>query len=452
MKAEKQNSRRQFIKQMGILGAVVGFPTIIPASALGRNGYVAPSNRITMATIGCGGMGTYNTGCFLGKSDVQFLAVCDVLKWTDKLGSWHTSTEGWEPLKNRIEEHYGKASGKKYTCDVYTDYRELLQRKDIDAVTIALPDHWHALVYTTAARSGKDVYGEKPLTRYIKEGRAVVNAVREYGRVWQTGSWQRSVGQYYKACGLVQNGAIGKVHTINVGIPKNPYMAAVPPEPIPEGFDWEFWQGPAARADFSIHRAFYTWRFNNAYSNGQISDWGAHNIDIAHWGMGYDKTKIGPKSVRPILEEMEWYEDGLFNQPKAIKIELIYPDGVKMYVSDSFNCGTEFIGEKGKIYVDRSSASFSPKSLERIEIPANGEHIYHSTDHYQNFIDCVKNRRRTITDVEIAHRTNTSCLLCEISYRIGRKIEWDAGKETFANNDTEAENYLMGAYHAPWVL
>ncbi len=444
----KKLSRRHFLKQIGVLGAVVGFPTIIPSSVLGRNGYVAPSNRIVMGSIGLGGMGTGNTNTLLGKSNVQLVALCDPCRRSNLYGYDHKGTFGWEPMKERIEKRYSERYGKDYKgCDIYTDFRELIARKDIDAITTATPDHWHALIAIAAIRSGKDVFGEKPLTRRVTEGRALVNAVKEYGRVWQTGSWQRSSGHFLRVCELVRNGYVGKVHTVKIGLPANNYLAPVPSEPIPDGFDWEMWLGPAPHADYCHHRAFTTWRFISDYSHGKIGDWGAHHVDTMHWALGYDFS--GPVSIRPV--KIVWPKDGLFDHPTHYTMEAIYPRGEKVLISDEYKNGIEFFSDKGRMFVDRSGVESDPKTIWREQVKIGDTRLYRSTDHMDNFLDCVRNRRASATQIEIAHGSNAVTLLGEIAYRVGREIKWDPKTETIAN-DSQATALLSPTYRAPWTM
>lgn len=445
---DKNLTRRDFIKKVGLLGAAVGFPSIIPASALGKNGFVSPSNRITMGSIGLGGMGSGNTRGFLDRRSVQVVALCDPCRKINKYGYGHNETRGWEPMKADVDKKYSERFGSDYKgCDIYEDFRDLIARKDIDAITTATPDHWHALIAVAAVRSGKDVYGEKPLTRRVEEGRILANAVREYGRVWQTGSWQRSASHFLRVAELVRNGYIGKVHTVKIGLPANNYLAKVPAEPIPENFNWDLWLGPAPRAEYSHHRAFTTWRFISDYSSGKIGDWGAHHIDTMHWALGYDMS--GPVSIKPT--KIEWPKDGLFDHPVHYTMEAKYPNGETVIISDEFKNGIEFFSDKGRMFVDRSYVEADPKTLWKEQIKVGDERLYYSRNHTDNFIDCVKNRRLSSTDIEVAHRSNTVTLLGEIAYRVGREIKWDVKTETIAN-DKQASELLRAVYRAPWVL
>ena len=262
-------SRRKFITAAG---AALVLPAFVPDYALGLDGKVAPSNKITLGIIGCGNMGTANTQAFLNESDCQVVAACDVDK--DHLTS----------LVNIINENYGN-----HDCKAYHDFRELLARKDIDAVMIALPDHWHALAAVEAARQKKDIYGEKPLAHTVAEQQAIVHAVHKHNRIWQTGSWQRSVKSFHKAAEIVRNGLIGIIQRVEVGLPRGYNNAEVsekdhmlPTEP-PSELDYDFWVGPAQKIPYISARLHRHWRWNYDFGGGQLMDWSGHNVDIAHW-------------------------------------------------------------------------------------------------------------------------------------------------------------------------
>ncbi len=269
-------TRRGFLKGFAAAGAIAGFPTIVPSSVFGADGKVAPSNRITMGAIGVGGQGSGNLGGFLGDGDVQVLAVSDV------------DSNNMGRAKQSVDGRYGNAN-----CAAYKDFRELIARDDIDTISMATPDHWHAIVSITAARAGKDVYGEKPLSHDLREGQAMVRAVAEHGRIWQTGSWQRSGGSFRFACELVLNGRIGKVHTVEVGLPTGgPGGMSKFCDP-PAGMDYDFWVGPSPWAPYSPDRTHWNWRWQLDYGGGQMMDWIGHHADIAQWGLGTELHRAG---------------------------------------------------------------------------------------------------------------------------------------------------------------
>ncbi len=431
--------RRDFIKG---IGAALALPTIIPASALGKNGFIAPSNRVVLGSIGLGGMGSSNTNNFTSDKRVQLVALCDPCDIDNRYSYSHNQTSG--------AVHY-KESRKLTDLTIYKDFRELLARKDIDAITTATPDHWHAIIGIACANAGKDVYGEKPLTRTIEEGRMLVNAVKRNGIIWQTGSWQRSNYEFLQTTELVRSGAIGKVKLVKIGLPKNERVKPMAPEPVPSTLDWEMWQGPAARTDFHHYKAFTTWRFFSEYSAGKIADWGAHHLDIAQWAMQYNLE--GPKTIEPL--EVDWPTDGFYDLPSHFKVRFTYERGEVVEMSDDNVAGLEIIGEKGTIYADRGRVATKPLSIVDTKIPYTGK-VYgteaaNQSKHYKAFIDSVLDRRATVTDIENAHRTNTGCLLGEIAYTVGRKITWDWKTEKILN-DPQAQRLCSRAYHGNWQL
>ena len=431
--------RRQFLKTAAVTGAaaVAGFPTIVKASALGKGGAVAPSDRIVMAGIGFGMMGPGNMESFLEKPEVQWVAVCDL------------DTEPLAMAKGMVDKKYGNKA-----CATYHDFRELYQRKDLDAVSIAVPDHWHAILSIAALRAGLDVYGEKPLTHNLREGRALCDAVKRYGRVWQTGSWQRSVENFHQACELVRNGRIGKVQRIEVGLPAGHYdfagtfgqEALVAPPP---NLDYELWVGPAPWWPYCKARVHMNWRWNMDFGGGQYMDWIGHHLDIAHWGMGWDET--GPVEIEAAGE---YPTSGIYNSPTRYDVKAKYADGTPMVLAgghDEIWSGTKWIGEYGWIWVDRGQFETEPASLKREVVGPEEVRLYKSRDHHQNFLDCVRSRGKTITPAETAHRSASVGHLGVIAMEVGRKIRWDPKTETILG-DPEAERLLGHSYRKPWQL
>ncbi len=432
-------NRRRFLKTAAVAGGAVvaGFPTIVRASVLGRGGAVAPSNRIVMAGIGFGMQGPGNMRSFLEKDEVQWVAVCDIDK---------------EPLamaKGIVDTKYGNKA-----CAAYHDFRELYARGDLDAVSIAVPDHWHAILSIAALRAGLDVFGEKPLTHSLREGRALCDAVERYGRVWQTGSWQRSVENFHQACELVRNGRIGKVRKIEVGLPSGHYdfartfgqEALVPPPP---NLDYDFWVGPAPWWPYCKARVHMNWRWNMDFGGGQYMDWIGHHLDIAHWGMGWDDT--GPVEIEATGE---FPTSGIYNSPTRYYVKAKYADGTPMVLAgghDEIWSGTKWIGEHGWIWVDRGEFMTEPESLKRETIGPGETHLYKSRDHARNFLDCVRSRRKTIAPAETAHRSASVGHLGVIAMEVGRKIRWDPATETIIG-DPEAERLLGRAYRKPWQM
>lgn len=432
--------RKDFLKG---LGAAVFFPTIIPASALGKNGFVAPSNRIQMGSIGLGGMGSGNSKNFLGHKEVQMVALCDPCMRSNQYGYGHRDTKGAEVFK---EVH------KLNDAKIYTDFRELIARGDIDAVATATPDHWHALIGIACANAGIDVYGEKPLTRTVEEGRRLSDAVRRNGIIWQTGSWQRFGRDFIHAAELIRNGAIGKVKHVSIRLPANNEIKPLSPEPVPSNLDWEMWLGPAAYADYHPFRAFTTWRFFSDYSAGKIADWGAHHLDITQWALGYDFQ--GAKTIEPL--ETKWQNDGFYDLPTVFNVRFTYERGevVDMTCRKDAEEGIVFTGENGTIWIDRGRFASDPITLVNEKIPVDGVRLNgreYTGDHIRNFLWSVRNRKATATDIETAHRTNTGCLLGEIAYMTGRKITWDWKTETIIG-DSQASRLLTRSYRGDWKL
>ena len=393
-KNEKLN-RRQFIKRgTGVAISAFAIPSIVPASVLGKSDQISPSNKITMGFIGVGWMGTDNLSNFLTEPDSHIVAVCDV----DKNHLLNA--------KRMVDREYHNSD-----CASYQDFRELLERDDIDAVALGLPDHWHAIPAIAAAKAGKDVYGEKPLTHTLVEGRAICEAVKRYKRIWQTGSWQRSQSHFRFACELVRNGRIGKIHTVEVGLPSGhadfegtrgqEAITSPPPE-----LDWDLWLGPAPFAPYAKARVHKNWRWVLDHGGGQLMDWVGHHLDIAHWGFGYDRS--GPIEIEGYGE---FPKTGLWNSPTKYRIDAKYANDVHMIIAGGHadicdnRGGTKWIGEDGWIWVNRSGVDAQPKHLLREKFGQNDIHLYESPGHWRNFLDCIKSRNETIAPCEVAHRS-----------------------------------------------
>jgi predicted dehydrogenase len=431
-------NRRRFLKDVtGIAAGAVAFPYIVSSSALGNAGNVAASNRIVMGCIGVGSQGTGNMRGFLGKKQVQIVAVCDV----DKMHR--------DRAKKTVDDRYGNSD-----CRTYLDFRDIIACDDIDALSLAVPDHWHSIPVITAARAGKDMYGEKPLARTIREGRAMVNAVHSYGRVWQTGSWQRSVQNFHRGCELVRNGRIGKVYKVEVGLPTGSGGGNPDVQVPPEGLDWNFWLGSALWRPFmkySQRAPHWDWRWIMDFSGGQLTDWAGHHIDIAHWGLGLDETgpvEIEGRGVYP--------RDGVYDTPTEYKFTCKYANGMTMIVANDRQqpkgMGTVWYGEKGWVYVDRGDKlQAEPKSILDETIGPDEIHLYESRDHQQNFLDCVLTRKKTIAPIEVAHRSISVGLLGEIAMLTERKLHWDPDKEVFLNDEL-ATRMLSRPMRSPWHL
>lgn len=431
-------SRRQFMKQVSTIAVgAAAFPSIVPASALGRAGRPAPSDRIVMAGIGFGMMGIPNMRALLEKDEVQWVAVCDLDK------------NHLKQAKKIVDDKYLDNG-----CATYSDFRKLYARKDLDAVSIAVPDHWHAMLSIAALRRGLDVYAEKPLSHDLAEGRTMCEAVRRYGRIWQTGSWQRSQDNFHRASELVRNGRIGKITRVEVGLPQGHHdfartfgeEAFTPPPPE---LDYNFWVGPAPFAPYCKARVHMNWRWNMDFGGGQLMDWVGHHVDIAHWGLGFDRT--GPVDV-------EGYGDfprsGIYNSPTRYRLNITYANSTPMVVAGGhadIRSGTKWYGEFGWIWVDRGGFEAEPAHLGNEIVGPEEIRLIHSRDHYQNFLDSVKTRQETIAPCETAHRSASVGHLGVIAMETGRKIHWNPETETIIK-DPEAERLLSRSYRGPWQL
>ena len=428
----KKFNRRHFLKSAtGVTAGAIAFPYIIPSSALGKDGSVAPSNRIVMGAIGVGSMGTGDMRGFMRKNEVQMVAVCDVDK------------KNRDRARKFVDEKYGNSD-----CGTYLDFRELIGRGDLDAVQLAMPDQWHSIPAVAAARAGLDIHAQKPLARTVREGRAICDAVQRYGRVWQTGSQQRSERNFHRACELVHNGRIGKIHKVEVGLPTGGTSENKPIQPVPEGLDWDFWLGPAPWVPFR-GVCHWDWRWIMDYSGGQLTDWAGHHIDIAHWGLGLGRTgpvEIEGRGVYPT--------DGIYNVPYEYKFTCKYANGLTMVVANNKQLlqGAKWYGESGKwIYVKRGKLEANPPSVLKEVIGPGEINLYRSRDHKQNFLDCIKSRKETIAPAEIGHRSISVALLGEIAMLTERKLRWDPEKEVFLNDDG-ANRMLSRPMRSPWHL
>lgn len=430
-------TRRSFLKRTV---AFTAFPTIIPATVLGRNGHTAPSERIVMASIGVGGQGYHNTRALFSLPEVQYVAVCDV------------DRENCAKGRELVETYYAsrQPNGKYSGIMEYYDFREVLARDDIDAVMIATPDHWHAVISVAAAKAGKDIYCEKPLANSIPEGRAVVDAVRRYGRVLQVGSHERSRDNARYACELVRNGRIGKLHTIKVQMPFDhfdKFGITYPEMPIPAHFDYDFWLGPAREAPYTEKRCHFFFRYILDYSGGEMTDRGAHIIDLGQLGNGTDDTL-------PISVEGwgAFPKEGLFNTAYDYRFEFEYANGVRLIGDSSGPRGVRFEGDAGWIFIHVHGGNLEadPPSLLREVIGPNELQLGRSKGHHYDFIECVKSRGEPKAPVEVGYHTAAMCHMANIAMNRGKKLHWNTETETF---DDEIANRMMHpSMRAPWTL
>ena len=411
------------------------------ATGLFIGGLAAPSrsraaesknDRFIVGAIGMGGQGTGIADRARKFGDI--VAVCDV----DRQHA------------ERAREKFGAKA------EIYDDYRKLLDRKDIEAVTIGTPDHWHTAVALAALRAGKDVYCEKPLTLTIAEGKLLIKAVEETGRVFQVGTQQRSDTRFRQACELVRNGRLGKLQKVTVSLPKStkvggPFMT----RSVPETLNWDLWQGQAAEHDYSPERCHHDFRWWYEYSGGIMTDWGAHHMDIAHWALGVEQG--GPLTIEGKVSDAERkrideaQQSNSFNTAAEFTVDLIYPGDVLVQVVLGDE-GLLFEGDEGRLYVNRGRISGKPvEELSERPLAANAVRLHESHDHMANFFDCIKSREQPISDVASQHRSVSACHLANISLRLGRKLSWDAAKEEFVA-DAEANAMRSRRQRAAYEL
>jgi predicted dehydrogenase len=424
-------SRRTFLQGAALSAAAA--PLLIQPLQAADEKKPAASERLTLGFIGMGTMNRGHLGHFLGQKDVQVVAVCDV------------DTTRREAAKKAVETKYAEAkkAGTYKGCDAYNDFREVVGRKDIDAVVIATPDHWHCIPAVEAVRAGKDVYCEKPLTLTIAEAKLLRDVVRKYNRVFQTGSQQRSSNEFRLACELVRSGRIGKLKTVkvDVGAPSKP--CDLPEEKMEPGLDWDRWLGAAPKRGYNpflsprgVHSNFPDWRLYREYSGGMMTDWGAHHFDIAQWGLGMDES--GPVEIIPP-------ED-----PKAQKgLRYLYANGVE--VLHAASGGVLFIGTDGEILVNRGKLSSTPAGIIKEPIGEKDVHLYKSPGHQRDWLNCVRSRKRPIADVEIGARSVTVCHLGNLAYWNHVKLKWDPKEWKFVDG-TGDPKWLDRERRDPWQL
>jgi predicted dehydrogenase len=418
-------TRRGFLKQTAVLGGgMMAAPYIIPRHVLAAEGKPGANDRIG---LGGGGIGRQGSGVLRNASrQGRVVAIADV-----NLPRAQKTAEG-------------------YKAEAYQDYRKLLERKDIDAIVTATPDHWRALVCIHACQAGKDIYAEKPMTLTIREGRLMVQAVRKHKRVFQTGSQQRSMAANRFGCELVRNGRIGKIQTVIGHNYPSPWECGLPGQPVPPGLDWDMWCGPTPlvpyHPDLYTPRAKPGWISFRPYSGGEMTGWGAHGLDQIQWALGMDESgpveiwTEGPKFNPPTYAEPESQARGdkLCSSPM---IFYRYANGVTVKLDNGNPGGAIFLGDGGKIEIFRDRVTSSPPEIVKQPIKDSEIRLYRSDNHTQNWLDCIRSREKPIADVEIGHRSTTVCHLGNIARWLGRKLTWDPVKETFPGDD-EANGYL----------
>ncbi len=437
---KKTISRRNFLKTSA---AALAAPAIVPSTVFGQS---APSNTLLMGCIGVGrqGQGDMQELIYRGlEVGARVVAVCDV------------DTHRMEDAQWLVDKIYAAELGKNNLrgCAAYSDFRELLAQKDIDGVLIVTPDHWHAVHGIAAAKAGKDIYLEKPMTFSIAEGQKIVKAVRQNKRILLVGSQQRSSVYFRMACELTRNHRIGKLHTIRVWLPEDKGSGNPDVMPVPKNLNYDFWMGPTPEAPFSEDRVHpqrnYSrpgWLQNELYCRGMITGWGSHMNDIAQWGNGSEES--GPIEITATAE---FPDRGLFNVHTIFHSDIMYANGVKLIQDTGSPAGVRFEGEDGWIFVQRGKIEASDREILKEEIGEDETKLYVSTNHMKNFLECMRSRKDPIVPVEVGHRSNTVCILTHIAMKLGRKLHWDPQAERFVNDD-EANRWLDYPHRKPWTV
>ena len=424
-------TRRDLLGRLAI--GAFAFPTIVPATVFGGQDKPPPSERITVGFIGCGKMANdYHLSSLLKFGDVQAVAVCEVDK------------NRREAAKLRVDKAYeGKTEYKR--CDAYADFRDLIARKDIDAVCIATPEHWHAIQAIEAMKSGKDVYCEKPLTLTLAEAKRCIDVARKYDKVFQTGSQQRSgvFGPFREAAEIIQSGRLGKIASVTVGVGGPSIRCDLPGEEMEPGLDWDLWLGPAPMRPYSsvlsprgVHKTFPAWRKYREYAGGGHADMGAHHYDIAQWCLGMDTSE--PVEIIPPID------------PTAeIGVTYRYANGVTMIHGGHSGC--TFTGTAGTLRIDRGHLTSDPESIVKKPLDEKEIHLAKSPGHHRNWLDCIRSRQKPLADVEIGARSVAITILGNLAYWNHRVLKWDPVKWEFVG-DKEANTWLDRDRRDPWQL
>jgi predicted dehydrogenase len=432
--------RRDFLKAAGVS---LMAPAILPRRLFAQT---APSDTMLLGVIGTGrqGQGDMQELIYRGlESGARIIAVCDI------------DTHRLDNAQWVAEKIYAAELGQAIYLgiDVYRDFRELLARPDIDGVLIVSPDHWHALHGIAAARAGKDIYLEKPLTYSISEGRRLVEAVRQNNSILQVGSQQRSSIYFRMASEAARNQRIGKLQTIRVWLPEDQGTGDPTEMPIPKNLNYDSWLGPAPQAPFSQDRVHPQmsyerpgWLQIGQYCHGMITGWGAHMNDIAQWGNGSDDS--GPVEIEA---KGEFPDRGLFDVHTTFHAEALYANGVRLVMETGDPPGVRFEGDRGWVFVTREEITASDPALLRQEAGENEIRLYQSSNHMKNFLECMRTRKEPVAPVEVGHRSNTICILAHIAMKLGRKLRWDPQAERFLDDD-EANNWLDYPHREPWTV
>lgn len=449
-------TRRAFLKRTAVAaGGVLALPQGMPSSARGADGAVAPNNRVTVACIGLGNRGPDNLQALLPHPEVRVIAVCDV--------NANQRAKG----RNLVDGHYGNRD-----CATFTDYRELMARKDVDAVMICTPDHWHPLIAIEAARQGKHIYCEKPIGWSVRAAQAVGKAVHASKVVFQFGTQQRSDAKFRFACELVRNGRLGRLQTILAGVPGSVAYPDQPTGPVPQELDYDLWLGPAPQVPYSFERCrpfthrpnapwtqnYSLWYHISDYCIGFIGNWGIHHLDIAQWGNGTDLS--GPSEIEGTGV---FPKEGLTDCALSWQVENRFANGVTLVHMDDetsqqhplqvggFGHGVTFRGSEGWVHVRRGFIQSSPESLLSTQLRTGDVRLPKSDHHAHNFIDAIKGRSQPVSPVDVAVRSDTICWLDQIAIKLGRKLRWDPVREDFVG-DAEASALLDRPMRSPWRL
>jgi myo-inositol 2-dehydrogenase / D-chiro-inositol 1-dehydrogenase len=451
-----QFTRRDFLRRAAVASSALAFPLIVPSRLFGAD---APSNRVRVGHIGCGRIATVHDMPGVVKADlVDVVAVCDL--------DSKRATAG----KETVEKLHRDNSLRVPEITVYTDYHELLARKDIDAVVISLPDHWHAEMTLAAVLAGKDIYLQKPFTMTHAEGIVVRDAVVKSGRIFQIGSQQRSWGpnyQFRKACEFVRSGRVGQLQRVEIGLPVDPTAPDDPEQPIPANLNYDRWLGPTENVYYTEQRVHSQtdvksrpgWLRHEATCLGMITGWGAHHFDTAHWGMNCELS--GPSRVEG---RGEFPKNKIWNVHGAFEVELVYPRGIHMSVSDKYPTGIKFIGDEGWIFVTRedtkttsSDPAAKPTTLKPLDasdpklLDPKGVlvQLYGGDEHHKNWLECVKSRKTPVAPAPIAERSTSACIVSWISMKLNRPLNWDVKQGRFTD-DAEANAMLTKPERAPY--
>lgn len=421
--------RRSFLRNSSLAGLALGFPTIIPASALGKDDTVAPSNRLQLVGVGLKSQGGGDMRNLMSKKGVQVIAVCDVDKRVLKSAAETVVKKGMAAPRQ------------------YQDFRELLAKEKPDAAVMGLPDHWHGVISCAFLRAGIDVYGEKPLAKTFMEGQAIVDAVKANGRVWQTGMWQRSTGNFRKAVEIIRNGELGKLLHVEAGTTTNNHGIPAAPQPgekAPAEVDYDLWVGPSAWMEYDPRVFHFNWRWHTNFGGGMVLDWVCHHGDIAAWAIGKDAEYAVAVEGKGELRESPW------DTHRTYDYTLTYADGVKLNVNSKFE-GVKFVGEKGSLFVRRGGQECSIKGLWEKDLGPDAWRCPGTTDHFQEFVDCCQSRRKPLSHALAAHHATAIGHFGNAALFTGRKLKFDPAARRFVGDDA-ANALLTRELRKPWSL